>query len=650
MSYTTQQLLRRYIKSLLLEFQTDEDDYRRVSPSDLQNQLPTERNFSKYNALMYTEDVDFCSENLDNILDTMIGNKDRQQVIRWMRRLEGDSNKILIQLGYDKSLSDAFSHFMDATKGTLGTKLASTYDLKPGSAVYKTLKSFYTAPQVFDRQLKIANIKTIDELQDTILINPDLTYWVVSDCKNPALYGVVKRMFSGIGGSELETGLAAAFQISTKLPIAFRDVGKNIAELPPKEQEEVLNGLNLATSVFGLTEIGAAVGASGAGVVGAAPAAGILGGIAAVAGAASVGPMLVLGSYYKAARPNETLFGMPAWLTYYIFAGLGAVGTYFRAAAYVKSGKEISEIAVLSNNFSSIRNASGLEEIGVISADAAKRLDSGAKIGKNSGTLKDLFEFCKKFPELGSLTSGKFVSTTDGFTWMSTAGKTLTNPDTGKAIVFSSDVKDFILYASKNRPVLMKYMTWYSGMPGKIGKLFAGAGALFDAYAVKVAISDTMSVDPQITEELPVNQDTSAFQIVSGQAGGSLVGDIYSSILKIQPNIAALASNSSKTATVFDYKNNRKMSVDMSRLGTILEDNFKSKPENSQNPYLNFDPENCRLLIVDPLVFGQMDHLLKYPQTIKKAADARRLFCVKFNKDIFGLLVINSVTDLANVD
>ena len=254
-SKQTKTLLRSYIRSLLMEITTDEYLDSKVSSKQ-------DRHFTNYDELLYTEDVDFCYENLDKILDTMLGSLDSsRQVIKLMKRLEGDPTKILIQLSYKNSDDNAFN---DATSGRLQTKLASSYDLNPSGSIYKTLKSFYTSPQVFDRQIRIAKIRNKEELQATLLINPDLSYWVVSDCKNPALYGTVKRLMSGIGGTDLETGLGALLQITTHFPTAFRDVGKNIASLPPKQQEQVLEGLNFSTSVLGLTELGTVTGAAGA--------------------------------------------------------------------------------------------------------------------------------------------------------------------------------------------------------------------------------------------------------------------------------------------------------------------------------------------------------------------------------------------------
>lgn len=453
---------------------------------------------------------------------------------------------------------------------------------------------------------------------------------------------------SGIGGTDLETGIGALLQIVSHFPTAYRDVGKNIASLPPEKQEMILKGLNFSTSVLGLTELGAVSGAAGAGMAGATVAAGYLGGAAAVLGAASIGPMLVMGSYYKVAKPEEKIFGIPAWIAYYLFAALACVGPAGRVGAYVKGTAEISDIAVLSNNYSRIRNSLGLKELGIISDEAAKNINTISSSGKNSGTLKDLFEFCKKFPEISALKDGKFVSSKGGFYWVTNTGDVLKNPNTGKEILFSSDVKNFIIYATKNRPTLMKYWSWYAGMPGKFGKLLAGVGFTFDAITVNTTIADILSIDPDVTEELPVNQDVSIAQIVSGNATESLVYDIYSTILEINPAVDSMSGSSPNSGIVYDYQTKRQLNVDMTKFGPLLTDNFKSKPENLQNPNLKFDPENCGLLIVDKTVFSNFDYLIKYPQVLKKYADSRRLICVKFNRGIFGLLLINTAADLAS--
>ena len=157
--------------------------------------------------------------------------------------------------------------------------------------------------------------------------------------------------------------------------------------------------------------------------------------------------------------------------------------------------------------------------------------------------FRSLFEFCKKFPELTSLQSGKFVSTRGGYSWVTNAGKALVDPDTGRVIVFSSDVKDFLIYASRNRTTLTKYLTWYAGMPGKIGKITVGTGYAFDAYTVNTSISDLMSVDPEITDSLPVNERISITQIMEGSADQSLITDIYSRLLEIQPQILQMQLN-----------------------------------------------------------------------------------------------------------
>ena len=528
--------------------------------------------------------------------------------------------------------SDEFNKIFN----NLGGIKITDNDLSSSGRVRKFFTKQYPNENVRDRKIKISKAKSSEEVKKTAIINPDLEFFAIVSCTNPDFFAMRKiETMSDI------TGFAAYFIAN---PIkTYRDVGKRIAELPDETEQTIIKWYNGVSSILGIADIFVGRG---------------------VFGAAAIGPLLVLASYYKYALPNEKIFGVSASSFYTVCAALGGVGTYAKMAAATRTGAEISDLAILAKQQATIRSATGLTELGLATADDAAKLSRPLTGAYNASSLDTLLAFCKRFPELqrvwnfSAITKGMtgtayaeiksmgyWSKVGNAWTWTSAAGKVLTNPSTGKAVLFSDDVRSMIIFAAEHPNSIVRYIEWHNMMPGAFGKAMIGLGFAGDSYIIANLLT---TIEGEIGE-IPKGQRIDATNIES-QKSDDIKYDYYSKILNRDANLQILKSGGQGGTTAL-YNLDTKENKDISQFNLIAPTISNAVLMHAANKSADLsDLQNCKLLIVDDSIYDNFNLLMKAPINLERRIKGGQVVAFKHAPGIYSLVQKDTVIKVMNTD
>jgi len=514
-----------------------------------------------------------------------------------------------------------------------GIKITDS-DLSPSGRVNSFFTKQFPNVNVRDRKLKIAKAKSSEDIKKSSIINPELEFFAIISCTNPDFFVMRKiETMSDI------TGFASYFIAN---PIkTYRDVGKRIAELPDATEQSIIKWYNGITSILGIADIFVGRG---------------------VLGAAAIGPLLVLASYYKYALPNEKIFGIPASAFYTVCAALGGIGTYGKIAAATSTGKEISDLAILAKEFSSIRSAAGMTELGLVTADDAAKLARPLTGAYNASSLETLLAFCRRFPELQR--AQNFTETTRGFssaitilddvagywtqvgkmwTWTAKGGKVLTNPSTGKAILFSDDVRSMIIFAAEHPNSIVRYVEWHNMMPGAFGKAMITAGFVGDSYVISNILT---TIEGEIGE-IPKGQRIDNTNIET-QKVDDIKYDYYTKLLNRDSNLKILMAGGKGGLTSL-YNLDTRENKDVSRFYVIAPTIGTAVTMHSSNKNADLsDLSSCKLLIVDDSIYDNFDLLMKAPINLERRIKSGQVIAFKHAPGVYSLVQKDTVIKIMN--
>ena len=559
------------------------------------------------------QDYDLCELdfNVDSIYDAHLDTIPVQVIGKI------DAKNFLVSV---KSSGDEFNRIFDK----LGGIKITDSDLSTSGRITNFFIKKFPNENVRDRNVKIAKIKTESDIKKTFIINPDQIFFAIISCTNPDFFPMRK----------IETMSEPTGFISYLIghPIkTYSDVGKRIAELPDPLEASIIKWYNVATSALGIADLFVGRG---------------------VLGAAAIGPMLVLSSYYKYAMPNDKTFGVPTSTFYLVCAALGAVGSAAKVGAATSTGKEISDLAVLAKQYATVRNVSGLTELGLATADDASKLARPLTGAYNSSSLDTLLAFCRRFPELqkqmnfSALTrsmSGSAIEEIKNvgywskfgnmWSWTSAGGKALTNPGTGKAVLFSDDVRSMIIFAANHPNTIVRFVEWHNMMPGVFSKLLITLGFVGDSYIVGNVLTSIESEGGTIPEGQKVDDSN-----IDTQKSESIKYDYYTKLLNLDSNLKTLVVGS-QSGGLNLYNLETKQYKNVFNFNTIIPVISDAISKHSSNKGANLnDLVNCKLLIVDDSIYDNFDLLVKAPINLERRVKSGQVIAFKHAPGVYSLV------------
>lgn len=604
------------------------------------------RKLTDYDDRIYTENIDFCDKSLDlnKVINFMIGSNEKtKSVVDLAYRL--NDGRILLKLSFNRQQSDSTTKYNDIFS-QFGCSRPTDSDLSTSGQVYTALKSSLQNTKALERQIKIASARSISDLMSTEVFNPSLSYYAITKCDNEFLYGLKPHAItgSGIGKSDAylyTVGLVNFGKWLSHHPIkAYSEIGKTIADLPDDIEEKIVFGLQASSSALGLIDL----------------VAGFLGGAPMIG---SIGPSLVLAEYYRYAKPDDKTLGVPTYIMHYVFSALNCIGPYSKVGGFLRTGEEISDLAILANNFAKIRNAMGLEELGAVSSQTAKLLEAKG-LSYNSASLHNLYEFSKKFPEVGKTFlqggSGEFIKQGTGWAWRTTPGVVgsravnfLTSEVTGDVIIFSDQVKKFLEFCVRNQNTVSRYVMWFNGMPGFFGKIALYTSYAFDTITIG-SIFNLWGDDSSIPEgEISI---TATPESVSTTPALTIRTDFYSKVLSKNPDLVTLikGKNSISSPIIFNINNGTKRQIKESDLESISSSLLPilAKSYSQQDNSENINILDAKIILTDSSIYNNFDYIVKNPDYLVRRGQNLNLSFLKHTSGVYSLMMSSTIADIMN--
>jgi hypothetical protein len=497
------------------------------------------------------------------------------------------------------------------------TRLCTPEELVPGGPVYEKLKLAYGVDQKnFKRHLQIARINSDEKLSQSTSFNGSKHYYVISTCDNDFLRSEKEEQSKDWKKSDVSLFASATGDWLKKLFTADRSlwtptgIGDEIEKLSPTDQAWLVDNYNKISGLFGL-----------------------LGFVHPVFAVATIGMNLVLGLYYQRMQPDAKLFGIKLSTINFVGAGLCA---FTGALSSTVFAKQTSDISIMAAQFTKIRNLNGLPELGIIPA--------GAKASQF--TVQHLRNFCRLFPEMKNVNG--WVKAAGGWSYATENGMLMVDA-AGKTVIFSSDVKDFIIFYQKYPSIITQYIEWYQGMPGLLGKMAITGGAVLDVVTL-AGIFDTPSGKLALTESESVAIDVAAAS--STVVASALKRDITSDELKIFVDSTPLGS-----ITVVNQK---------TKASKVMPVNFNNNELGSVISHMllksnsgTFDNANAKVFIVDEELYDNFELFIDYPAIFDKSyvnsktkstsplLEKRSTIAYKLSQYVYVLLSTTSAREIA---